>query len=242
MTALYIVLGIVLLLALILSVRAKIFIRLDGGLTVRAGAGPVILTLMPKKDKEKKRRKPHLSAFSYKKHQKRLERDAEKAARKAQKKQKKAEKKRLKNKARKISAKAEKSAQKAEKSLSEKIEGVFDLVGFILDEFPRLASYIRTNVREMKITVGSSDAAKTAELYGGISALCSALLELLDCKTKMKASKEGSISVAADFFSEKTSAVIDISMMISVFSVLRVGWHTLKWLISKKLKEKKKQK
>ena len=237
MIALYIILGIVLLIALILSLRAKLFLRLDGSLSVRGGVGPVILTLLPKKERIKNRRRPRLSAFSYRKHQRRLRRDSEKQARKDEKARLKAEKKRLKKKKEKIIDEAEKTAKKAEKSPAEKIEAIFELISFILDEFPRLASYIRTEVRELKINVGSPDAAKTAELYGGICAVSSALLELLDCKTRLKAYDSGDVAVNADFFSEKTSAVADITMAISLFSIVRVGLHTLKWFIGQKIKE-----
>ena len=233
MIAMYIILGIILLIALILSIRAKLNIRLDGGLTVKGGAGPVILTLFPKKERLKDRKRPRLSAFSYKKHQRRLKREAKKEEQKAA---KKAAKK-LKKKRSQISDEVKKTSKKAEKSLPEKLDGIFELVSFILDEFPRLASYIHTDVREMKINVASGDAAKTAELYGGGCALSSALLELLDCRTKMKKTADGAVAVNADFFGEKTSAVIDISMMISLFSVVRVGWHTLKWFIGQKIRE-----
>ena len=44
---LYILLGIVLLLALIFSLRIKVYIRLEDELRVRAGLGPVVLTVVP---------------------------------------------------------------------------------------------------------------------------------------------------------------------------------------------------
>ena len=242
MTALYIILGIILLIALILSLRAKVFLRLDDGLTIKAGAWFILITLLPKKDKTKKRRRPLLSSFSYKNHQRRLKRDAKKEAKKAAKAAKKAEKKRLKRKTAEIGEQAKKAAAKAEKSLGEKLEGIFELVSFILEEFPRLASYIHTDVRELKINVASGDAAKTAEIYGGVSALSAALIELLACRTKLKPMKDDAIAVNADFFGTKTSATVDISMQITLFSVLRVGWHTLKWFIGQKIKNINKNK
>ena len=48
--------------------------------------------------------------------------------------------------------------------------------------------------------------------------------------------KSGAVSVNADFISEKTKLMIDVSLKISIFSILKVGFHTVKWLISQKLK------
>ena len=218
MTALYIILCILLFVALILSLRAKLYIKLDSEITLRAGLGPVLLTVVPKK----KRKKPRLSAFSYKKHQRRLEKE-----------RKKAEKKK-KNKAEKIAEKAE-SENARKKSAGEKIGSLFEIVSFVLEEFPRLASYIHTNIRALHVTVGGSDAARVAELYGIISASVAALTELLDNKTRLKTLKKDSVTVSADFLASKTTVVADISMKLSLFSALRVGLHTLMWLVKRKI-------
>ena len=233
MIALYIILGLCLCFALILSLRAKLFIKLDDGFTVRAGIGPVIRTLYPKE--KKKRRKPRLSSFSYKKHQKRLERDRIKAEKEAAKKAKKKSKK--KGKPEKIADKASETASKKKKTLAERITAIADLIRFILSEFPRLASYIRTDIRKAHITVGGKDAAQTAQLYGAVSGAVSVLTELLSAKTKLKPIRENAIAVNADFLSEKTSAALDISLQVSLFSAVRVGWHTLKWFIGSKIKQ-----
>lgn len=232
----YILLGIILLLALILFLRAKIIITLDDGLTLRAGLGPVIFTLVPKKEKSKKRKKPRLSTFSYKKHMKRLERDAKAAARDEAKKAKKKHKK-LAEKKDAVEEKAAETEKSAAGSIGEKLKGIFELISFILDEFPRLASYIHIDVRRLHVTVSSSDAAVTAEMYGGICIGVSGALELLACKTKLKKIKADAVRVYADFLGEKTDVRADIKMSISVFSALRVGVHTLAWFIKKKLKQ-----
>ena len=53
MTALYILLGIVLFFALLFSVKLKVYVRLTDALRVKAGLGPVLLTLVPKKKKSR---------------------------------------------------------------------------------------------------------------------------------------------------------------------------------------------
>ena len=74
MIVLYILLGIVLFFALLFSLHLKVFIELEDKLKLRVGYGPVIITLSPKKKKKIK-----LSDFTYKKHQKRLEKERKKA-------------------------------------------------------------------------------------------------------------------------------------------------------------------
>ena len=51
MIALYILLGIVLFFALLFSMKIKVYVRLTDELRLRAGFGPVLLTLVPKKKK-----------------------------------------------------------------------------------------------------------------------------------------------------------------------------------------------
>lgn len=234
MTALYILGGIILFFALILSLRAKLLIRIDNGITIRVGIGPVIKTLLPKK--EKKRKKPRLSAFTPKNYQKLLEKDRKKTEKKKKKKQKKAAKKQ-KSKASKIKDKAEGTASKAQKSFADRLTSVIDLVKFILGELGRLTSSVHSEIKEAHITVGTSDAAKTAELYGAISGALSLLIERLSLSTKLRPIKNGAVDVRADFLSEKISAVVDFSLKLSLFSALRAGIHALAQFIAMKVKQ-----
>ena len=234
MTALIVIATVLLVFALILSLRIKLRVKLDGSdFSLAVTVGGIKVFSFPKK--EKKRKKPRLSAFSYEKHKKRLEKERLKAEKKAAKKAKK------KSKSDKIKDKAAETAGKAKKSLGEKVTSVVDFVKFVLGEFPRLASYIRTEIKAAHITVGTGDAAKTAELYGGISAALSLLIELLDKRTRLRKIKQGAVSVSPDFLGEKTDARLDISLKITLFSVLRVGCHTLAWFIRKKVGEAAKQ-
>ncbi len=228
MTALLIILAIVLFFALILSLRIKLYIRQADELRVRAGVGPIVLTLVPKKNKTVK-----ISDFTYKKHQKRLIADRKKAEKKAQKAKIKAEKK----KSAEIQKKLTAAHEKSKGSISDKITAVLDIVEFVFEEFPRLASYLKTEIKMLNISIVGKDAADTAQKYGAVCALASCLIELLDNKTSLKRMDGDSVSIAADFIGEKTKILIDISVKISIFSVLRVCMHTLKWLISQKLKK-----
>lgn len=234
MVGLYILLGIVLFFALVLSLRARIRITLDERFTLRAGLGPVMLTIIPKKEKKQGRKPPKLSDFSYKKHLKRLEKDRRAEEKKSAKERAKQEKK-LAKKAKSIADKASETAER-KKSVVDKLSDVFALVRFILNELSRLASYIHTDVRRLSITVGSPDAAKTAEIYGAVSAASFALLELLGAKTAMKPMLDGAVAVKADFLACEMSVSLDIRMSVSIFSVVRVGFHALGWFIGQKLR------
>ena len=86
MVFLYILLGIILLFALIFSlfIKAEIIYRNESGFGLKAGAGPVMITVTPKKKKE-----INLKDYSYKKFQKRLEKEKKKKEKAALKKAKK---------------------------------------------------------------------------------------------------------------------------------------------------------
>ena len=64
-------------------------------------------------------------------------------------------------------------------------------------------------------------------------------VELLNNKTQMKQLKHGAVGVAADFVAPKTTYKLKLSFRLRLFSIVRVGWHTLKWFISQKIKESK---
>ncbi len=229
---LYILLGIVLLFALLFSWHIKVFLKLEEKLILRVGFGPIVITVSPKKEK-----RVNPSNFTYKKHQKRLEKERKKALKKSAKKAEKAEKKR---KAKLLAKEARTAAEATEEAAAgNKLGMILELIKFVLSELPVFASYIKTNIKKLHITVGGKDADKIARSYGVISALAANLVELLKNKTAMKPLGNGAVNVLADFVAEKTSYKLDLSFKLRLFSIVRVGWHTLKWFISQKIKESK---
>ena len=210
----------------------KVFIELEDKLKLRVGYGPVIITLSPKKKKKVK-----LSDFTYKKHQKRLEKERTKALKKSAKQAEKAEKKR---KAKLLKEEAEAAANATEEAAEgNKLGSILELIKFVLAELPVFASYIKTDIRKLHITVGGKDADKIARSYGTVSALTANLVELLKNKTAMRKIKPGAVNAVADFVSTKTTYKLKLSFRLRLFSIVRVGWHTLKWFISQKIKESK---
>lgn len=232
MIVLYILLGIILFFALLFSFHIKVFLKLEDKLKLRVGFGPIIITVSPKKEKKVK-----LSDFTYKKHQKRLEKERKKSLKKSAKQAEKAEKKR---KAKLLKEEAEAAAKATEEAVEgNKLGSIIELIRFVLSELPVFASYIKTDIRKLHITVGGKDADKIARSYGVISSLTANLVELLKNKTAMKSLKSGAVNVVADFVAEKTTNKLDLYFKLRLFSIIRVGWHTLKWFISQKIKEAK---
>ena len=162
MTVLAILVVIALLIFLLLMTNLKIRVASDGDITLKAGAGPVMLKLLPKRQKKVKLRR-----FTHKKYLALVE----------------AEKKALQDK------NTEQEAEKSEKKEKDKKESIANTVSLITQILERLGVYagrLRTNIKSLDITVGGDDAASAAVTYGVISQSVTYLLELLDCKTKLK--------------------------------------------------------
>lgn len=224
---LYILLFILALVGVLLTLRLKLYITMTDSLCIRAGLGPIVLTLVP----SKRRKVVELRDFTYEKHAKRLRREKRKRERRVE----AAKKKKLRElckKAEEVSVN-EVTEDAAPKKLT--LEAILELVEFVLDEFPRFTSYIQTEIRELDISVAGRDAADCAKRYGVIAQLVSYLLELLDEHTSMKPLRPGSVAVRADFLAEKTVYRIDLRIRLRLFSIVRVGFHTLVWLIRSKL-------
>jgi len=230
MKALYILLGIIIFFSLLLSCRIKVYLKLQDELTVRAGFGPIVLNLMPKKKKKIK-----LSDFTYKKHQKRLLKDKKKAEKKAQKKSLKDEKKKQAKELAKTAQAAAESTDPADDT--GKLESIIALIEFVFEELPRLASTFRTKIKVLDITVAGKDAADTAKKYGVICFAVSCLIELLENKTKMTRRKTDHIFVQTDFLGDKTKFRLDVSFNLSLFSILCTGIRALGWMIGQKIRK-----
>jgi len=215
--------------------RLKIYIRMTDEFGLRAGLGPVVLTLAPAKPK-----KPVDPAdFTYEKHQKRLRKDRLRAKKKSEKAEQKKQAKELAKQAKlaEQTAKEEAAAETAGEEVKKfTLEAILEIIGFVLEEFPRFTSYIHTEIRMLDITVAGKDAADCAKKYGIIAQLTSYLLEILDNGTAMKPLKPDAVAVRADFLAAKTVYRMDIRIRLRLFSIVRVGFHTLVWYIKRKIR------
>ena len=207
MTALTVIGVIVLLVFLLLMTSAKVRVISDGDITLKVGAGPLMLKILPKKEKKLKLRK-----FSHKKYLALIE--AEKAA--------------------KISREAEKQAKKEEKKSkpNEKREkgSIVNTISLVVKILERLDVYtgrLRTVVTRLDVTVGGADAASAAVTYGIVSQSVSYLIELLDCKTKLKLKDTDSLAVKCDYTGEGIGFIFDLTVKLRILDALRTGVDVL---------------
>lgn len=199
MTVLAILGVIALLIFLLLMTNLKIRVISDGDITLKAGAGPVMLKLMPKKQKKVK-----LRGFTHKKYLALVE----------------AEKKGLQDK--KAGQEADKS-EKKEKGKKESIANTVSLVAQILERLEVYAGRLLTKIKSLDVTVGGDDAASAAVTYGVVSQSVTYLLELLDCKTKLKIPDPDRLSVKCDYTAKEISINVDISVKLRVIDALRTA-------------------
>lgn len=218
MVFLRIVIILAVLIIALLSLNLKIFLKYDGTICLRVGIGPVVLNILPKKEK-----KLRLRDFTYDKYYANLEKKKKKQLKKAEKKKKKHK------------SDEPKSDAPAESGNSEdKLFTVSSVLDFISSEFPKAISKLKINIKKLIITVGGSDAAKIALSYGKVEAAVSLIIELLDNKTKLSPIKEGTVMVYADFLSEKTTVNFDFSVKISIGSILGIAIGVVVWFIKNK--------
>ena len=179
---------------------------------------------------------PRARWFTYEKHQKRLKKERLRAMKKKEKAEQKKQAKALAKQAEQT-AKEEAAAEEAGEDVKKfTLEAILEIIEFVLEEFPRFTSYIHTEIRMLDITVAGKDAADCAKKYGIIAQLTSYLLEILDNGTAMKPLKPDAVAVRADFLAAKTVYRMDIRIRLRLFSIVRVGFHTLVWYIKRKIK------
>lgn len=207
MTWLWILAAIVLLFVFLFTVRVKIVVSYDGNVVLFLRVLGIRIPIMPRPKK-----KIHPADFSLKRHQKRLQKDAERAAKKHQreleKKRKKAAKKAAQKKDKKKKLPQAEVTVKDEPSM---MSLLLSVVGDVLDKF---FGKLRVDLVRLRITVGGSDATRIAMMYGLVSQGVAYLAELISQKTKFRRTKNEYIDVTPDFLSQTTTA--DISMIFTV--------------------------
>lgn len=224
MVFLWIVIVLAVLIIALLSLNFKLYLKFDGATQIRVGIGPVMLTLLPRKKK-----KVRLRDYEYKRYKKNLEKKRKKQL-------KKAEKLAKKRKADELKKKADEAVKDKAEAPEEKLFTLSSLLEFAAEQFPKAVSKLKIGVKRLIVKVGGNDAAKIALDYGKLEAAVSLFVELLDNKTRLSKIKEGTVLVYADFLAEKTTVELDISVKISVFSIVSIGFSSLAWLIKSKFK------
>lgn len=217
MTALWILCGIVALVCLILLIPIGIELRYDGEITLSARTAFLRFRLIPKR-----RKKIRLRNFSKKRYEKMLAKEKEKA-----------EKKR---KTRSVRTSQHKEAEQKRDGGEKKTTlaaDLWELRDIMLDIFGDFVRKIRTDRLKIHLTVGASDAASCALLYGAASQFTAYALELVRSQTRISCRED--VAVTADFASEETYADIELCFRVHVGNVLasvfRLGIEYFKKMI-----------
>ena len=229
MLALYIIGGILLFFAFILSLKATVTVayRDEVALSVR------VLFLNFRIRPQKKKKGPH--AMSERKAKKIKEKLRKKQQTKADAKQKKQDKR---------AAKKEAPAATPKKKLSDILD-IITLVRALLAKITKtFFGHLRIDVVRLKIRVATGDAASTAIAYGAVTQAVNLLFPLLDGTKTVSTPKKRDIDIVADFLGEEMEADIKISFSLRVWHVLHVGLAallaTIKHFIKKALRDQKK--
>lgn len=214
MIALYILLGLLLLIAAILLTPTAITIEYQDDIRLSFSVFGIRLWKHPKPPKKIK-----ISDYT--------PRALAKKKRKEEKRNKRLQKKKQKKKA------ATPTAKKS-KTLLQNLSSIRRLSSIVL---ARTSKHLRIEARRLIITVGSEDAAKTAILFGAVNQAAIALLECLKQNGNLKQTHRSRIAVRADFEAEKTTADIKLIFTLRVWHLLDILFRTVKqWAKSKSQK------
>ncbi len=202
MTALTVILSVILAVLLLLMCKIKVRVVSDGDIKVKLGVGPVMVGVFPARKK-----KLRLRDFSHKRYLKKQSADA--------------------------SGKIKKQVN-TESGKSKK--GTFDETkDFLLELVGRVGKYtgkLHSKVSALSVKVGGSDAATTAITYGAVSQGVAYLLEILDCKTRLKVPHPERLEVLCDYTAEKVTFNADVTFCIRIIDALKCALE----LLSVKLK------
>lgn len=206
MIALYIIGGIILLVAVVLLLNVRLSVSYlkdvgeEGKLISFASLGPVKIKLFPSKKK-----KIALSDYSPKNYRRMMELSKDSST---------------------VSDK-EKTTKKKEKSklLPEGLTDTLDLVIGLLEKFSR---HIRCSVIRIRIFAGTKDAALTAYAYTMTASAVDFILEFIDEHAVLKLKAPKDVLVDADFDTTEFRCDVSIKLSIRIINVLRAAIAFLK--------------
>lgn len=212
MIGLYILCGVILFFALLLSLKANVRLEFKDSLTLSISVLFIKINISPAK------KKPiNYKEYTYEKHQKRLRKKYQAYLKKLEKKRIKSEKKAQKKAERKAETAEQKKARKnaPKRSVADWIDIAVGVLAMFFNKFFR---HLHIKVARLKVNVATGDAASTAIAYGAIVQSVAYLIEMLDRITNVDGLKKAEIEVIPDYLSEKTT--LDLCFVFS----LRV-WH-----------------
>ena len=111
--------------------------------------------------------------------------------------------------------------EKDEKDKSTKIKEIVEIIKIILDRvILPFSNYLKVEIVKIYIKIASSDASKTAMIYGLVSQSTAYIIELLSNITNVDVKSKKSINVVCDFLSDESDAKINITFSLRC-------WHAI---------------
>ncbi len=215
--ALYIILGIIALFAIILNVRIRINIDMADELSLNVSVFGIKIGILPKKEKKYK-----ISNYTLKKIAKRDRKKAEKEAKRAEAAKKKAAQKKHKDDEKSKLTKKERRAQRKEKM--ESLPPIPDMISLLIDTlkffFPSILTKFHFHVARIRLKIGGKDAAQTVMLYTLISNAMAATLCFIDEHSNLHGAQRAEIDISPDFLSEEIKADVKLGFSTSIGGVL----------------------
>lgn len=152
---------------------------------------------------------------------------------------------------RKVKKKTQKKVQKKKKKaklpkliLEEQLELLVRLIAIC---YRRTYGHLRVRVRKLRIYVGTSDACKTAIVYGAVAQSVAYLLEWIDARYAMILYDRDAVNVVPDFTSEESHANIDLTCSLSclrvwlIYQSVTEDYHHAKCKVYKDAIQRRKQ-
>lgn len=217
MKAIWILAGILLFFLILCSVPLSVRFRLGAPLQIDVRVcGIRILTLPPPVTTSVDLRK-----FTYRRHRRRLRKEARKRENRRLAEEAKIEKEQKKNASRKMPRLAD-----AHKNTEENDDRLRDMVPFllaVLDTIPKFFGRMDCVIRRLYVTAGGDDAAQTAIRFGILSQSAAYLLELLDCRTRLRPLSDDALRICVDYTAPRTVYDVDFTLIIRPGSILHTG-------------------
>ena len=231
MLALYIIGGIILFFAFILSLKATVTVAYHDEVALSVRVLCFKLRILPKKEKAG----PH--SMSAKKAEKIKQKLRKKQQKKADAKQKKAEKK---------EAKKEIPKEEKKKMTLPDILDIISLVRKLLVKVVKtFFGHLRLNIVRLKIRVATGDAATTAIAYGAITQAVNLLFPVLESVKNFSLPKTRDIDIVADFTGDGIEADVEFSFSLRVWHLFHVAFGALgtaiKHFVKKIFRDQKKK-
>ena len=131
-----------------------------------------------------------------------------------------------------LSAEASKSNRKPKKKKGKSSADLLGFVDFLIhltdvicESILEFLSKAKVDLKELKISIGSDDAAKTALLTTGVHQAANVLCAVLHRFSKFRCNSK-KMMISSDFLSEKSDFSLHLDISCTVIHIIRVYLHT----------------